>query len=256
MMALQKKVKPLEATERISRLRRISKLLYRAGDGKRAFEIASKALDIEAEDPILGSFRQYDYISKHYREIGQIERAKEVMSPFIDPLRNNCTLFGDSHNAAYAREFTYLGMQKVAKSKISDICGKFAANYRMTAWQDVYMASYETGQTAPDINEIISDINPDEDIELYTNIAAFHFNRGETDKGNIFLEKAVSAIQGQKKNMNTCSISYLAHFTDRNDLLDATLKKTVELIDQRVSDPAARMKSFNYLERCNVEIRE
>lgn len=243
---------PFNAKEIVSRLRRNSKLLYRAGEKEKALEFADKARNIEASDSILSPFRQYDSISKSYREIGQIERAKEVMLPFIKKIRNSCTLFGDSYNTAYAEEFVFLGMPSVAKSKASDTC----SGNKSAAWKNVYMASHETGQKAPDIEEIVRNVGSDNEMGLYIDLAAFHFSRDEENEGNRLLEKAVSSISTQTKHLNTCSISYIAYFSNRLDLLDIILTKTVRGIDRYIHDPIVKMELFSSLEKCNVQIRE
>ena len=85
----------------------------------------------------------------------------------------------------------------------------------------------ETEYLLPDINSVISTLPEYLHASFYNSLAAFHFKRGDKEKGNEFLDKAYKVAEMARSTGVLCHTAMIAHFSSRTDLLDGLLQKSI-----------------------------
>lgn len=246
----------IQSHDIVGSLLRISKLLYKAGDLQTAVEVADQARAIKS------SFISAASISETYRAIGQTERAKEVMQPFLDPSTDSCSAYSEPE--ARAREFYALGMPDIAARKISSICGTVAVfgsqfgiksqkvdphKTQLASWREIYLDAFISGR---DTSDIIRYAGPDFIPMITPYIAMVYLNKGDLQKGGEYLAKAIT--DSDYRDGAHCDWGYLAASANRDDLVELHFKRALEMIS-RNKKGLDRQTAYLSLAACHNQIR-
>jgi hypothetical protein len=254
--------KELSGKDKAKVLRRLSKLIYDNVTKKElALKIAEQAITVEKNDSIAKSFIEHEDWSKHYRAIGQPEKAMAVMQQFASPLKNRCSAF--TSLGRYAEEFYHLGRIDLAADKINEFCDSVSVfgtpfglksakvnkkKQQLHAWSALYQ---DATITQRDTKEIIKYAG--EEVINYSKpyLAMYYLNNNNKELGEQYLSDSINNLSSG--NIPNCNLAYLANSTNRADLIINHLNKAIMLINNE-TDGLQRIWKYTILRGCHNDI--
>lgn len=237
-------------------LRRLGTLLYEAGDADGAQNVAQLAYDAEK-----GPLFSYTDWSAFYRSIGQPEKAKALLAPFIDPSTDSCSPLKSMDMLAI--EFYHLGMLDVAAQKIGAFCDHvtvFGSSFgfkrakvdkkkqQLYTWSRIYRDAVIAGS---DTKDIVRHAGDEVMAISWPYLAAHYLNEGDTVRGVDYLTRAIA--QADYSN-GACDLAYLANSANRPDLIEEHRRQALQFIGTKLTS-LQRQTGHLRLAACHNQIR-
>lgn len=240
-----------------AKARYMSRQLYETGETQKAYEFAKSVLSRIEEMPLtrVKPLQYYEW-SKLYREIGQADRAAELMRPLSEAPQEGryCGRNAESLIKC-AVEFVHLGFSEVAYKTVFEFCLS-KKRKKCGSIADFYIAAHETGAPVPSVDRMLDATMLHWGSSLFLKIAAFHYGRKEKELGDATIENLVRYFDYNKGAGgligDACGAVLLINFTDRKDLLEPLFQKAVKSIYKNIEKPEYRLDHYTRLVECFV----